>query len=108
MPGHAFRSADSRPRAARGPSSSSGPRAPGEAGDAVAPDVHGPLPALPERPSRGVKHGQPTLRFSTRAGVEAWHARVDAVCRRLRAERDARIRAGNPRPEDIDPFHGLA
>ncbi len=106
MPRHASRSAaESPPRAARGPSSSSGPRAPGAGDDD--PDVHDPLPPLPERPALGRLHGQPTLTFRTRAGLDAWHARVDAACRRLAAERDARIQAGQPRPEDIDPFHGL-
>ena len=106
MPRHASRStAESTPRAARGPSSSSGPRAPG-AGDH--PDVHDPLPPLPEQPAPGRLHGQPTLTFGTRAGLDAWHARVDVVSRRLEAEREARIRAGRPRPEDVDPFHGLA
>ena len=110
MPPHLTRSvAASRPRAARGPSSSSGPRAPGEGADTgPANGVDGPLPPLPERPVRGSRHGQPTLTFRTRAGLDAWHARVDAVRRRLAAEREARIRAGNPRPEDVDPFHGLA
>ena len=109
MPRHATRyGADSGPRAARGPSSSSGPRAPGEPDHAVAPDVHDPLPPLPEQPVRGRRHGQPTLTFGTRAGLDAWEARVAAIQRRLRAEREARIRAGKPRPEDIDPFHGLA
>lgn len=109
MPRHATRStAESPPRAARGPSSSSGPRAPGAGDDApVNPDVHDPLPPLPERPAPGRRHGQPTLTFRTGAGLDAWHARVDAVSRRLAAEREARIRAGRARPEDVDPFHGL-
>ncbi len=108
MARHANRSAtESPPRAARGPSSSSGPRAPGAGHDATDLDVRHPLPPLPERPERGSRHGQPTLTFRTRAGLDAWHARVDAACRRLAAEREARIQAGRPRPEDIDPFHGL-
>ena len=106
MPGHTRSAPESPPREARGPSSSSGPRAPGAGRDDL--DVHDPLPPLPERPTPGRRHGQPTLTFRTRAGLDAWHARVDAVRRRLAAEREARIRAGRPRPEDVDPFHGLA
>lgn len=56
---------------------------------------------------RRTVHGQPALEFRDQAELDAWIARVDRAARKAADERRARIRAGNPRPEDLDPFHGL-